>query len=817
MGEPTTTTDRPLGRTPVLDGLLGALRRRLVGKIWLHGLGTALAVGALWLAFAFLADWGLRVPRPVRILHGLAFVVLVGVFVWRDLLRPMRRVPSRSGLALLVERRRPELRELLVSAVQFQERPEAAPTGSGDPELVGLVLAEADRSAAALRPSGMLDDRPPRRRFLAGLVAGLVVVAFALARPDLASIFADRMLGGTRSWPQRTHLTLDVPGLGPGAVVERTEERILLRVARGTDLPVLVRAVGVVPGEVELHFEEERDLVLPGAGGGLFRTLLRSLQEDVRFYATGGDDRDGLPRVEVEVLQPPDVEGLAMVVEPPAYSGLPRTVQFDRDVEVLAGSRVAVHVLPFPPDATGIARLLPEDETIELASVPYPRDEAAAGPFVEGVEGVEGTEGTEGAEAEPPAQGLGFELVAERSVGFRIELVDDSGLSNPEPGLFRIRVVEDRPPDIALLSPARSDFEIVRGGAIPLRARAEDDFGLVSMRFRVLPTTREEDAQPILEGEIPLTPLARDPAGAATAASAAAGDGATPATAARELALGNVRLEVDSLGTEAMPVAVDQRYELVVLATDDRQPEPGVGRSHPIRARVVTPEELLRRMQDRLGQARLSAVRLSDLQREKRRRVEDLLAVAEGDGAPGTVEGLAVAAALTGQRRVQGDAQALARDLAVVAEDILYARLDDKAGAMLEFYDQRQARIADPTFHPGPLRELARAVRAGELGPKGFAANLVDLVDLALEISEDHAASASAALDRAEKALDAAAVQAALVEAAELQGVALQRTEDLLAQLAEWDNFQNVLALTRDILNRQKALRQRTQQFASEK
>lgn len=797
--EPSTTTSAPRSTsTPALERLLDVLRRRLIAKIWLHGLGTSLLVGAAWLAFAFVADWGLRVPQAVRILHALILLGLLGFFLWRDLLRPLRRVPGRAGLALLLERRWPELRQLLVSAVQFQEFQHE----DDDPELVGLVLAEADRSAQTLEAqgtAGVLEDRPPRQRFLAGLAAAGILVAGGLFRPELAGIFLDRLLGGTRAWPQRTYLALEIPGLGPTTLVEETEERILLRVARGTDVPVLVRATGVVPSEVNLHFEQERDLVLPEVGGGLFRTLLRSLQEDVSFHATGGDDRDGLPRVEIEVLQPPDVEGLAVRVEPPPYSGLAPKVEYNRDVEVLAGSRVAVHVLPFPADARGVVRLLPEDRTIELLPMPYPVGPVAP-PAAEA-----GTESP----AEETRPGLGFELVAEHSVGFRVELVDDSGLANPDPGLFRINVVDDRPPEITLLSPARSDFEIVRGGAIPLRARAEDDFGLVSLRYQVLHATQEEKAPALLEGELQLRPLGRSPS-----------ESGGPS---RELALGSVRLEVDALGTAEVPVAVDQRYELVLLATDNRQPEPGEGRSHAIRARVVTPEELLRRMQDRLGQARLSAVRLSDLQREKRRRVEDLLDVADGDGGPedlagaGTGESLALAAALSGQRRAQGDAQALARDLAVVAEDILYARLDDKAGAMLEFYDERQAQISDLRFHAEPLRELARAVASGELGPKGFAGNLIELVDLALEISEDHAMRAVEALDRAEKALDAAAVQTALLEAAEQQSLALQRTEDLLVQLAEWDNFQNVLALTRDILNRQKALRQRTQQFASEK
>ena len=41
----------------------------------------------------------------------------------------------------------------------------------------------------------------------------------------------------------------------------------------------------------------------------------------------------------------------------------------------------------------------------------------------------------------------------------------------------------------------------------------------------------------------------------------------------------------------------------------------------------------------------------------------------------GLGQAVAMAAALSGQRRVLGDSEALARDLATIAEDILYARL----------------------------------------------------------------------------------------------------------------------------------------------
>src|SRR6185295_19157262 len=136
---------------------------------------------------------------------------------------------------------------------------------------------------------------------------------------------------------------------------------IVVRVARGSDVPVVVRASGLVPDEVVLHFPDDHELGLGASGGSSFRTILRACQENVDFYVTGGDDTDEHPRERLVVLQPPDVAGLAISIEPPAYSGLAARTEFDRDVEVLAGSKVRVHVLTDPPEATGIVRLLPDD------------------------------------------------------------------------------------------------------------------------------------------------------------------------------------------------------------------------------------------------------------------------------------------------------------------------------------------------------------------------------------------------------------------------------------------------------------------------
>jgi hypothetical protein len=112
---------------------------------------------------------------------------------------------------------------------------------------------------------------------------------------------------------------------------------------------------------------------------------------------------------------------------------------------------------------------------------------------------------------------------------------------------------------------------------------------------------------------------------------------------------------------------------------------------------------------------------------------------------------------------------------------------------------------------------LARECAAGRLPSEGFAATLVKLVELALEISEDHAARCVAALDAAEDAPSRAQVAQELENAGQHAQLVEKGVELLLAELSEWDNFQNVLTLARDILNRQKALHERTQALATPK
>jgi hypothetical protein len=764
-----------LGQTPLLAARLSQLRQRLRRAVWTHALGTVLLVVCAWLVFVFVADYGLGVPRAVRFFHLAVLLALPLAVIWREGLRHLRRLPDDAGLAVLAERALERPEQVLVSAVQFQggERPRDPLEGA----LVARVLERAERRAAEVDWERVLDPRLPRRRALSGAAAVATLGLAALLSPrEYTGIFLQRLLGAATPWPQRTFLELELGLADGGAQLAVEGELLRARVARGSDLPVLVRAVGQVPERVRLRFDDGRVLELSAARGALFRTELPALRDSFAFGVTGGDDRDGWPRAEVEVLQPPDVTAVAITVEPPAYSGLPAQLFTDRSARALRGSLVTMVVRCEPSELTARAELLPEGRQVELERLPFP----GAAP------------------AEPLGHGLRF--VAEQSVRVRFQLTDANGLENPDPGLFGVDLVEDHVPEVVVVAPGRTNVESVAGGALALRARVEDDFGLrrVLLRWRV-----GEDGALGGERELPQLPLVESDDPSAT------GPGGAPRVA-RVHAL----LELDPLlGAAAQSASAQLVLELG--AEDSAEPAQW-GQATPIRVRLLTVDELLRRVQDRLSAARLEAGAVAELQRERRTRTEELLDSLSDDGGLEPADARAVQSALNGQRRVDSDAEALLRSLTAVAEQVLYARLDPQGEGLLLELDRLLAPRVERSFDLEPWRELIAFRERTAVGEGGFAVHLLQIVALGVAVDET-AGQAVSELSAADGARDAASARGALVRAVEAQTANLARLEDLLDRLSEWDNFQSVLALTRDILDRQKALRERARTLASEK
>jgi hypothetical protein len=192
-----------------------------------------------------------------------------------------------------------------------------------------------------------------------------------------------------------------------------------------------------------------------------------------------------------------------------------------------------------------------------------------------------------------------------------------------------------------------------------------------------------------------------------------------------------------------------------------------------------------------------------------------MLAGLETDELLATDSGDEIFTATTGERRVEGDARALARELCSALEGVLYARIDDRAGPLLEKIDGLLAE-SDRTFDPAIWRQASLDERAASGPPGGLADRLLAIAGVALEVSEVAAPQATAALARAQQTKDLAKVHSELAAASDAQKAVVERIEKLLEMLAEWDNYQSVLSLTHDILNGQKNLKERTKTFAKD-
>jgi hypothetical protein len=264
-----------MAETGKLTALLDRLHARITRLVWVHGLSTVAGAVAVLLVVAFLLDWGLHVPAGVRVVELALLLLIPVILAVRELVRPLRARPDRAARAVLIERAYPELRQLLVTATEITDpaRPAGAAQGDGaeTPALRARIVAEAERAAADIEPARALDPRRPRLRFLVGALACVGCAAVLVSSPAATAVFLDRLFLGNTPWPQRTHLTIEIPVADAGSTIPphtlQEGEPLEIRVARGTDVPVVVRAEGAVPDEVTLHFSGGHRAVLAASVG----------------------------------------------------------------------------------------------------------------------------------------------------------------------------------------------------------------------------------------------------------------------------------------------------------------------------------------------------------------------------------------------------------------------------------------------------------------------------------------------------------------------------------------------------------------------
>ena len=445
---------------------ISALRTILRRLILLAGVSRVLLVALGLAAFCLLVDWTFHLSAWWRLAFAAGSLAGTSAATYVFLLRPMRVPMPDDQLALLFERRFPELSDVLVSAIQL--------AGGGAPasrDMIEAVIRDAEARSERLQPDVV--PRPKRIRRLALCAGAALALALAcgLWAPMSAHVFAARFLNpfGPAQWPRDTQLLVEVSG---AAVQEGSE----IAAASGEDVSVKVSAVNArgsrlwkAPRIVRLDYRYAQgsadSVQMRRAAGNVYQTHFGELLGDLTLTARASGARP--VTVRIRAVQMPRVEEVWLSFTYPDYTRLAPEgpSQSLTQVRALAGTTVKVQIKANKTLANDGARLVTDPAgrvPMHRATSPVARDATHEGNLT-------------------LRKGMRW---------FRVELVDTQGLTNRNPRTFQLQVLEDKPPRVRILEPGRqvrcTPYALVR-----LKADVRDDLALSSAWLSYAPGPKE--------------------------------------------------------------------------------------------------------------------------------------------------------------------------------------------------------------------------------------------------------------------------------------------------------------------------------------
>jgi hypothetical protein len=535
----STVTARPL--RPAIAGLLAQLKRRIRTYVLMEGTALVLIVllSAFWLTLGI--DWGyfratgLELPVWFREGVGISIIVLAvaGAMFWIGL-RLFRRFRARA-LALVLERRFPEMGSRLITAVEAAEA-----RGQPDPEqcesfltaaMLERTIDEAVRLTASLPIESVFDRTPLRRALSAASVLLVSIGALAVVEPQALGRWGRAFVARDATyWTRDTRLVVKAI-VQPGDRL-REFRNGQLKHPRGVDLTLLVEPEeGTrVPGNVELNY-----VLDAGRGAGRidmvkshenqFRHTLSGLLDSLSLWVSGGDYVSRTP-LRVEVVEPPRFDRVSLDCDYPSYTGLDRdadgkagrkTVEVEgsqvslpmetsfrfhaRANKPLVGLRIETDLLRISLSRQGgrLARknvagelgpeqlLLPPPEQTFLsangldASLPFvltARVDTKKGKAAHESPGDKGQE----AKSQPGAESITLPIAIPADTRLRMELEDTDDILSVEPIRIVINGIPDTPP--AITTELRGiGTSITRKATIPVAGTITDDYGVAKAQF----------------------------------------------------------------------------------------------------------------------------------------------------------------------------------------------------------------------------------------------------------------------------------------------------------------------------------------------
>lgn len=421
-----------------LQTKIDELRHRARRRAAFYGLGLSIATLLGASIAAGCVDYLVQFQdRGIRILVSLA---VLGAFCWafRRYAIPSLLLRLRDAdLALRVELHFPSLRNQLVSAVEFLKgKPDDPAAGSA--LLRQAVVEQVAAEASPLDFSEILDRRPMTRTGGALALALLAAAVLIGVDPAASHIAVTRLANpwSNAAWPKANHLALRQP-------VDRVARGQTFQVevvdARGARLPSAVRIHYRFDGSDGAVVEETENLHV---AGGVAIARRENVLRPFAFRVEGGDD-SSMPWFNVEVVEPPAIESLALRLIPPAYTGLPATSS-ERHIRALVGTQVQMTGKATVPLRSAVLCL----KGGERFPAPLGQDNTT----------------------------FSAAFTVEKSGSYWFELTDSEGFESSIER-WEILAIPDAPPKVVVEQPAANLF-VTPLAIVPLRAAATDDLAI---------------------------------------------------------------------------------------------------------------------------------------------------------------------------------------------------------------------------------------------------------------------------------------------------------------------------------------------------
>lgn len=606
--------------------IFAGLRTRARIGILIEAAAIFAAAFAVYAFSSYALDRGLELELGVRICLLLLFIaVLVRIGVLH-LQKPLGFELSDDEIALAVEREDPDLRQSLVSAVQFER---ALAGGAHLLESTTLMRHSIDMVQERLLtiPFGRALNRRRQQRSIGLLGVGLMsLLIWGVSAPSEMRLWAMRNLGfSSQPWPRDTQLHfLDVT---PGEV---------LRIAEREDLTLRVAARGIIPDTVNLRCEFSSGEVVQRAmdqiSADSFSLTLETLIEGATMRAYGGDGET--EDLQIMLIPRPRITDLKMTIVYPEYLGREAETIEDSggDLRMPRGSRLDLE-----------AR---SSKLLSQASISIGQDQRLPATLVDGGRGLR-------ASFSPQNDGI-----------LRIDVLDQDKLGPIQPAQIYLRLVDDQAPTLDYKTQGIGSL-ITRQAMIHGLLKARDDYGLASLAasFRISDVNSEDAGKETQASEFAPAQIV----------------GLEPFQPGSDAFTGETLFDLKPLSpdetpdTESNQLRPGHMLSLRFAATDYFSSE-REGYSETLHFRVVSAEKLLEELRRRQEEQRRDLERVFDKEVNALADLREIIPPSDSD-VRGRQSRLRVAALARGQtalgRRVQGISDSYAR----ILEEMINNRL----------------------------------------------------------------------------------------------------------------------------------------------